>query len=146
MHLTDAPLDAREILREVMAPDRGGVALFLGVVRDHHGGRAVVGIEYTAYEEMAEPVCRTILEEARSRWPVQVAVRHRLGELAVGDPAVVVAAAGAHRDEAFAACRYVIEELKQRVPIWKRERYADGTTEWVDPTRGLAGAVGGAPA
>ena len=73
--------------------------------------------------------------EAASRWPVAVALRHRLGALEIGDTAVGVAASGAHREEAFAACRYVIEEVKRRVPIWKRERYADGTEEWVDPTR-----------
>ena len=63
-----------------------------------------------------------------------MAASHRLGRLAVGEAAVAVAAAGAHREEAFAACRHVIEEIKRRVPIWKRERYADGTVAWVDPT------------
>ena len=76
-----------------------------------------------------------IVAEAERKWPVRVAIRHRLGELAIGDTAVVVVAAGGHRDEAFAACRYAIEEIKRRVPIWKLERYADGSTAWVDPTR-----------
>ncbi len=137
--LTDAPIRLEALLREVEAPDCGAVATFLGVVRDHHQGRAVRDLEYTAYGPMAEAEGARIAGEAESRWPVRVAVRHRTGRLAVGDAAVAVAVAGAHRAEAFEACRYVIEELKRRVPIWKRERYADGTEAWVDPT--AAGGV-----
>lgn len=139
-YLTRAPLSGDDLLSEVAAPDRGGTAVFHGTVRNHHQGRRVTGIEYSAYEEMAEAVCHGIVAEAEARWPVRVALRHRLGELAVGEIAVSVAAAGAHRDEAFAACRYVIEEVKRRVPIWKRERFEDGTEEWVDPT---ASGIGG---
>lgn len=134
-HLSREPLDLMALLAEVVAPERGGVASFLGLVRNHHQGRPVEKIEYTAYEEMAEAVCRQVVAEAESQWPVRVGLRHRLGELAVGDAAVAVIAAGAHREEAFAACRFVIEEVKRRVPVWKRERFQDGTEEWVDPTR-----------
>ena len=133
-YLTRAPIQLDLLIAEVAGPDRGGVASFLGTVRDHHGGRAVLGLEYSAYDQMAEAVCGEILLEAAARWPVRVTLRHRLGELAIGDVAVAVVAAGGHRDEAFAACRYVIEELKRRVPIWKRERYSDGTVEWVGGT------------
>jgi len=80
---------------------------------------------------MAEAECGRVVTEAESRWPVKVALAHRIGSLEVGDLAVVVVAAGAHRDEAFAACRHVIEELKRRVPIWKREHFADGEVDWV---------------
>ena len=93
-------------------------------------------LEYSAYAAMAEAECARIVEETERRWPVRVALRHRIGLLAIGDAAVAIAVAGAHRDEAFAACRHVIEELKRRVPIWKRERYADGTVEWVGAGRG----------
>ena len=130
--LTRLPIQLDGLIAEVAGPDRGGVASFLGTVRDHHEGRAVRGLEYTAYDQMAEEVCREILLEAAARWPVQVTLRHRLGELAVGDVAVAVVAAGGHRDEAFAACRYVIEELKGRVPIWKKETYLDGEVQWVN--------------
>ncbi len=133
-HLAVAPLDVAAVMASVGAADRGGVASFVGLVRDHHGGRAVVELEYSAYEAMADAALAAIVAEAEDRWPVAVAVRHRLGVLAIGDAAVVVAVGGAHRDETFAACRYVIEELKRRVPIWKRERYVDGTEAWVDPT------------
>ena len=136
--LVHAPIDESRLLASVRSPDRGGCAVFVGTVRSHHGGRAVVRLEYTAYPPMAEAECTRIVEEASARWPVAVALEHRLGTLAVGDTAVVVAVAGAHRDEAFAACRHVIEELKRRVPIWKKESFADGAVEWV----GAPGAAG----
>jgi molybdopterin synthase catalytic subunit len=135
--LSDAPLDLGGLMAEVAAPDRGGVAAFVGLVRDHHQGRAVRELEYSAYAPMVEAECGRIVDETEQRWPVRVALRHRIGLLEIGDAAVAIAVAGAHRDEAFAACRHVIEEVKRRVPIWKRERYADGSVEWV-------GAAGGA--
>lgn len=131
--LTDQPLDLSALIAHVVAPERGGVAAFLGMVRNHHEGRDVVRLEYSAYPKMAEAEGTAILVEAEARWPIRVAARHRVGALAIGDAAVAVAAAGAHRAEAFEGCRYVIEELKRRVPIWKREYYADGTTGWVEP-------------
>ena len=142
-YLTRDPISLETLCHEIAAPEYGGLATFLGLVRNHHEGRRVRGIEYSAYEEMAEKVSDSVVTEATTRWPVRIALLHRLGELEVGDVAVAVAAAGAHRDEAFAACRYVIEEVKRRVPIWKRERYADGTTSWVDPTSGPGFRVSG---
>lgn len=136
MYLTRSPIQLGSLIDEVAAPDRGGIATFLGTVRDHHGGRAVRALSYSAYEPMAEAVSGEIEAEATTRWPVRVALKHRLGDLTIGDVAVAVAVSGGHRDEAFAACRYVIEELKRRVPIWKRELFADGTEEWVDPSKG----------
>lgn len=131
--LTEQPLDPAVLLAEVAAPERGGVATFLGLVRNHHEGRPVERLEYSAYLPMAESECEAIVAEAASRWPVRVALRHRIGTLVVGDAAVAVAAASAHRDAAFEACRYVIEEVKRRVPIWKKEYFADGTVDWVEP-------------
>ena len=144
--LSDHPLDLTALIAEVTAPDRGGIATFVGTVRDHHQGRPVVELEYSAYGAMAEAECGRIVEETERRWPVRVALRHRIGLLAIGEAAVAIAVAGAHRDETFAACRHVIEELKRRVPIWKRERYADGAVEWVGtgPAADLT-APGGRP-
>ena len=146
-HLTRVPIDLGPLVAAVSAPERGGVVTFLGLVRNHHGGRAVLRLEYTAYEPMAEAEATRIIGDAESRWPVRVALLHRLGDLAIGDAAVAVAVAGAHRGEAFEACRFVIEELKVRVPIWKKEHYADGTVLWVDPTAAVVaervvGAIG----
>ncbi len=134
MYLQEAPLDLAALVARVAAADRGGIACFIGNVRDHHGGRAVRRLEYSAYLAMAEAECARIVAAAENRWPVAVALAHRIGGLDIGEAAVAVAAAGAHRDEAFDACRYVIEEVKRRVPIWKREFYTDGTVLWVDPT------------
>jgi molybdopterin synthase catalytic subunit len=133
-YLVTDPIDPSVLLALVQSPERGGVACFLGTVRNHHRGREVVRLEYSAYGPMAEAECRRIVAEAESGWDVAVALRHRVGQLVIGDTAVAIAAASAHRDEAFVACRYVIEEVKRRVPIWKREVFADGTVEWVDPS------------
>jgi len=126
------PIDLARLVAAVEAPEAGGIATFTGLVRNHHQGRGVSRLEYSAYESMAEQEMRTILSEAESRWAVKVVATHRLGTLEVGDVAVAVAAAGAHRAEAFEACRHVIEELKRRVPVWKREQYADGSEAWVE--------------
>jgi molybdopterin synthase catalytic subunit len=135
--ITDQPIDLAPLLAEVSSPERGGVAAFLGLVRNHHEGRPVLRLDYSAYAPMAEAECARIVAEAQSRWQAAVVLRHRVGSLAIGDVAVAVVAASAHRDEAFAACRYVIEEVKRRVPVWKREYHADGTVVWVDPTAKL---------
>ena len=133
-YLVREPIALEQLVARVSAPDRGGIATFLGVVRDHHAGREVTSLDYSAYEPMAEAACDAIVAEARDRWPVAIALSHRVGPLVIGDVAVAIAVGGGHRDETFAACRYLIEELKRRVPIWKRERYADGSEAWVDPT------------
>lgn len=134
--LTESPIRLDPLIDQVRSPDRGGIAIFLGLVRDHHQGKGVLGLDYSAYGPMAEAVTIEIVTEASGHWPqASVAVQHRVGSLTVGDVAVAVVAASAHRAEAFDACRYVIEELKQRVPVWKKEMFVDGTVEWVDPTR-----------
>jgi molybdopterin synthase catalytic subunit len=133
--LSATPIDLATLIAGIESPAHGGIASFLGQVRDHDGGRAVRRLEYSAYGAMAEEECTRIVAEAEARWPVRVALEHRVGTLEIGDIAVAVAAAGAHRDEAFAACRFVIEEVKRRVPIWKKEFYQDGAVQWVDPAR-----------
>ena len=110
-----------------VGPGDGALCLFLGVVRADNDGRAVVRLEYEAYEEMALPMIEEIAAEARGRFGVSdVRIVHRLGRLEVGEVSVAVAAASPHRAEAFAACRYAIDTLKARVPIWKKEFFADG--------------------
>jgi molybdopterin synthase catalytic subunit len=133
--LSATPIDLAALIAGIQSPAHGGVASFLGQVRDHHDGRTVRRLEYSAYGPMAEEECARIVAEAGARWPVRIALEHRIGTLEIGDIAVAVAAAGAHRDEAFAACRFVIEEVKRRVPIWKKEFYQDGAAQWVDPAR-----------
>ena len=129
------PLDPSALLAEVAASANGASVLFVGTVRESNEGRAVEGIEYTAYESMAARELEAIVAEAASRFETDdIVVEHRIGALAVGDASVVIAVAHPHRAQAYDASRYVIEALKRRVPIWKREAYVDGTREWVDPT------------
>ncbi|MBI1808930.1 MAG: molybdenum cofactor biosynthesis protein MoaE [Gemmatimonadetes bacterium] len=146
--IVERPIDAAALLAEVASPAHGATALFVGTVRDVNDGRAVTGIEYSAYAAMAEKEMRSILEEAAVRFGVTAAVvEHRVGALALGEASVVIATAHAHRGPALDANRYLIEQLKQRVPVWKRELYTDGTREWVDPSgaRAMAGAPASAP-
>jgi molybdopterin synthase catalytic subunit len=134
--LTSRPVDVPSLIREVSGEDRGAVSVFLGTVRNSNEGRAVNGIDYSAYDAMATAEMTRIVDEAAERFRgVAIAVEHRIGTLEVGDVSVAIACAHAHRAQALDANRYVIEELKRRVPIWKREHYLDGTSEWVDPLR-----------
>jgi molybdopterin synthase catalytic subunit len=135
--LTERTIALAELLAAVQSPERGGIAVFLGLVRNHHAGRAVIRLDYSAYGPMAEAECGRIVAEAASRWDAAVALEHRIGSLEIGDAAVAIVAASAHRESAFAACRFVIDEVKRRVPVWKREYYADGSVVWVDPTAKL---------
>ena len=130
--ITRDPISADSVLAHVGSPSDGAIDLFLGVVRDHNDGSAVSGMHYDAYVDMAEQTLRGIVAEAAALPGVgKVAAVHRVGELAVGDVSVAIAASAPHRAEAFAACRYVIEEIKQRLPVWKQERYLDGGEQWL---------------
>jgi molybdopterin synthase catalytic subunit len=117
------------------------VLLFVGTVRDHADGRAVDGVRYDVYEEMARPVLHAIAAEAAEILGTdRVAVVHRVGALDIGEVSVAIAVSSPHRAEAFEASRYVIEEIKKRLPVWKKERYLEGDEAWV------AGAVPPTPA
>ena len=135
-------IDPATLLRSVGRSANGAVLLFLGVVRDMNDGRSVTGIEYSAYEPMAQAELASIAVEAAERFGTpDIAIEHRLGDLDLEDASVGIAVAHPHRGAAYDASRWIIEELKRRVPIWKRERYVDGTREWVDPLgRPAAGA------
>lgn len=130
--LRDSALSLDEVIASVQRPSAGGIAVFLGMVRDHNQGQAVSVLEYEAYATMAEKELSAIADEIERELPgVTLAVLHRTGRLEVGDIAVICAASAAHRDEAFRACRELIERIKVRVPIWKREHGPDGV-HWVD--------------
>ena len=130
-YLGAEPLALDRVIAAVERRQAGGVVTFVGKVRDHSRGHAIDHLEYEAYAPMALKVMRRIAAEVEAGVAdTSVAVHHRLGRLAIGEAAVIIAAAAPHRAEAFAACRAVIERLKQDVPIWKREVAVDGTT-WV---------------
>lgn len=131
--ICEAPLDPRECERRVLTDADGALVTFTGVVRDHHDGRAVTALRYEAH-----PTADRFLQEVLARHrtgDVRVAAQHRIGDLAIGEAAVVVAVAAPHRGEAFAVCERVIDEIKTQVPIWKHESYADGDTAWVAACR-----------
>jgi molybdopterin synthase catalytic subunit len=131
LKVTTAPLSIDEALAAVRQDGCGAVALFVGTVRDHHDGKRVVSISYSAFGEMAEKEFAKIAEEAARRWTIGgLHIAHRTGKLAIGEASVVVAASAPHRAEAFEACRYAIETLKKTAPIWKEEFYEDGKA-WV---------------
>lgn len=128
-------IDPARVLGRVGSDEDGAAILFLGVVRGHAEGRAVSGMRYDAYVEMAQPVLLSIAEEAAERLETdRVAVVHRVGELGIGDISVAIAVSSPHRAESFDASRYVIEEIKKRLPVWKREHYVDGSEAWVEGT------------
>ena len=133
--LTSEPISADSVLARVGTDADGAVSVFLGVVRDHNEGRAVRGVRYDAYREMAERVLAEIAAEAAGLAGSDgIAVVHRTGELSVGDVSVAIAVSSPHRAAAFEACRYVIEEIKLRLPVWKQERYVEGDVAWLEGT------------
>ena len=130
--VSPSPLSLDAAIDTVRGPDTGGIVVFLGTVRDASRGKRVRHLEYEAYAEMAEAKMREIasaLERAHS--PLRLALHHRVGDLAIGDTAVIVVAAAPHREAAFIAARSAIDELKRVVPIWKKE-YTDDGAVWIE--------------
>lgn len=130
--LRHGPLSVDEALSAVRDPAAGGIALFTGAVRDHDHGRGVVRLSYAAHPS-AGTALRRVAEKVAAGFDIRaLAAVHRLGELDVGELAVVVAVSCVHRGEAFDACRVLIDELKATVPIWKHQQFGDGASEWVN--------------
>jgi molybdopterin synthase catalytic subunit len=133
--LTAQALDVDAMVRAVQTHAHGAVATFLGMTRETSPGdpRPVVALEYEAYPAMAVEEMETIAREARERFgPLEIAMLHRTGRVALGEPSVAIVVAAPHRGPAFDACRYAIDELKSRVAVWKREIYRDGDAAWVE--------------
>jgi molybdopterin synthase catalytic subunit len=129
--LTDEPIDTVRVEAAVAGPSRGAVVLFLGTVRDHHAGRPVAKLTYSAYRPMAlEGLRRIATDLEAAHEDLRAAIVHRLGEVPVGEPSVVIAIGSPHRAAAYDASRTALERLKAEVPIWKREHYADGEAAW----------------
>ena len=127
----ESELSVDEVRAAVADPAAGGIALFAGAVRDTDHDRGVTGLSYSAHPSAAGEL-RRVAEAVAEKYPViGIAAVHRVGDLAIGDLAVVLAVSCPHRAEAFEACRDLIDILKASVPIWKHQRFDDGTTEWV---------------
>jgi molybdopterin synthase catalytic subunit len=134
--IVEGPIDLQEAIRAVEGPDRGAIATFLGVARDHHEGRRVLRLQYDAYPEMAVQVMREIGRQVAERFGTShVAILHRVGTLEIGEASVVIAVASPHRREALQACAFAIERLKEAVPIWKKEHY-EGSSRWIEGVPG----------
>jgi molybdopterin synthase catalytic subunit len=130
--LADQPIDIASLRDRVINDASGAFVSFEGWVRNHHAGRAVLGLHYDAYRALAEKAGEDILAQSLQKFAITKAICvHRLGTLAIGELAVYVAVSAAHRDAAFAACRFIIDAVKADVPIWKRERYADQAEQWL---------------
>ncbi|WP_186626843.1 molybdenum cofactor biosynthesis protein MoaE [Rhodococcus sp. BP22] len=123
-------IDIEIVEAAVAGPEHGAVVLFSGVVRNHDGGQAVSALEYQAHPD-AEKFLRACCAEVAAQSGLPVAAVHRVGDLVVGDVALVAAVASPHRAEAFATCATLVERIKSEVPIWKRQHFATGTSEWV---------------
>ena len=129
--LSEEPLSLEAVAAEVASNDAGAIATFVGTTRAHARGRAVVRLEYEAYEGMAEAEMERIAGLLRERHEIlDVAIHHRIGPVEIGETSVVIAVAAAHRAAAFDACREEIDTLKQTVPLWKKELYVGGE-EWI---------------
>ena len=129
--IRDTPLDLDEVMGALDDATSGGVTVFVGRVRDHDGGKGVTGLDYTAHPSALDRL-REVCERVAAAYDVRgLAAVHRVGSLAIGDIAVVVATTSAHRGDSFAASRDLIDTLKAEVPIWKHQRFRDGSEEWV---------------
>lgn len=127
----DAPLSVDDVLAAVRHPRVGGIVTFLGVVRDHDGGKGVATLDYSAHPLAVERMRALVDGTLQRDGVITAAAVHRQGTLAIGDLAVVLAVGAEHRGQAFEACRALIDDLKAQVPIWKHQHFDDGSDEWV---------------
>ncbi len=132
--LTNSVLSLNECAEFVASESAGGLVHFVGTVRNETKGKAVLKLDFEAYEPMAISEMRKIAEQAIVKFSIQkIAIYHRLGTLEIGEIPVIISVASAHRNAAFEACQYAIDILKETVPIWKKEYFEDGEV-WVSAT------------
>ena len=128
--VTAEPIDEAAVRAAVEADTSGAVVVFLGVVRNHDAGRDVLSLDYQAHPD-AERFLAECVRRIADDTGFAVAAAHRVGELRIGDVALVAAASAPHRADAFDACERLVDLIKQQVPIWKRQHFTDGVSEWV---------------
>lgn len=132
IQLSDQKLSIDTAYASVQDPACGGIVLFIGTIRNHNKGKTVTHLDFESYAPMAIKEMTRIAEKAKSEHDLHaVALHHRVGTLAIGDIAVIIAVSSHHRKAAFAGCEHVIDELKEHVPIWKKEFLEDGSY-WVN--------------
>ena len=131
IEITEKTISPEQVIIKVKSDGSGCVVAYVGLIRDHSQGKAVLSVEYEDSERNAEKLLQEIAREARQRWQLEnIAISHRVGKLMVGEINLVVAVASAHRSEGFAACQYIIDKFKESLPTRKTETYQDkGTAE-----------------
>ncbi|MHB8189579.1 MAG: molybdenum cofactor biosynthesis protein MoaE [Ferrimicrobium sp.] len=130
--LSDSALSLDEVYQFAQRPDAGAVVVFSGTVRSFAEGReGVTYLDYEVYEALAINRFVEIAETARAEFADVrgVALHHRTGSVALGQPSVLIACSAAHRPSAFEAARYIIDTVKVAAPIWKYEHWDTGN-EW----------------
>jgi len=130
--VTEQALHPQRLLDTVSDPAHGAEVLFVGTIRDHDDGRSVLALEYEIHPSAATVLGDLAAAVAAEHPEVTIAVAHRFGPVAIGEPAFVVATASAHRGPAFAAANRLVETVKSQLPIWKRQTFADGSQAWVN--------------
>ena len=131
IQLLETVLDPQDCIKFVTSPNAGGMAVFIGTVRNQTKGKKVLHLEFEAYKPMAISEMDQIVKQMQEKWPVEkVAIHHRVGRLEVTEIAVIIAVTTPHRKAAFEACQFAIDTLKETVPIWKKEFFEDGAI-WV---------------
>jgi molybdopterin synthase catalytic subunit len=131
IEIVSSSIDTQRIIKAAESSEAGAVNVFIGTVRSKTSGKQVIRLEYEAYEPMAVKEIEKIIESAKKKWLIKnYAISHRVGNLLIGELAVVVAISTAHRKESFEACEFIIDSLKHTVPIWKKEIFENGE-EWV---------------
>lgn len=130
-NLTFDKINITQLLETAHHESCGAVVLFSGDVRNQNIGKSVQYLEYEAFAPMAEIMIASVLEEAKLKWKLEIALCiHRLGKVKVLESAVCVITSAVHRNEAYLANQYIMERVKHEAPIWKKEIFADGTYEW----------------
>lgn len=130
--VTDQPISLAEHEALVNHQSAGAVVGFVGMIRDHDGGRQVVRLEYSAHPSAPEVFAEVVAEVAGQASGIRaVAASHRIGVLHIGDAALVAAVAADHRQAAFATCALLVDAIKERLPVWKHQFFDDGSQEWV---------------
>jgi molybdopterin synthase catalytic subunit len=130
--ITQEPIDARGIAREMLRGEDGAICIFEGVVRNNSKGKRTLYLVYEGYEPMALKKLEEIGVFVRQAWDIDgISIIHRLGRMEIGETSVAVIVTSAHRRPAFDACHYAIDKLKKVVPIWKKEFFEDGEV-WVE--------------
>jgi molybdopterin synthase catalytic subunit len=134
--IVSEPIDLNALVAQVASPRAGGIATFLGVVRDNSLGRKVLHLFYEAYPPMALKELERLEAEVRGRWEIEaIAIVHRIGRLEIGEASVAIAVSSPHRREAIEACHFAIDRLKQTVPVWKKE-FWEGGEVWIENAQG----------